>query len=378
MPLDLESARWLEVLTRLGDWFEERKDNFANLPAYEAELDHLEVWQGHAARMSHGREAVRMLWLRAYPHYHRGQFRHAHDLVLSALTLYEEACVVDLKLEAHLRNDLAIVLGALGDHRKALDFQQRALDIRCDIIGEKHSDTAIAINNVGFLLAELGEHRKALEYAQRALGIQREVLGEKHPDTARSLNNVGSLLGELGDHRKALKYKQRALDIRREVLGEKHPDTARAIDSVGGSLGELGDHRKALEYKQRALDIHREILGEKHPDTAKSLNNVGVSLEAVGEFVKAIQHWKMALAVLRDALGDRHPHTILTWENVVTGLLHHRKKAEALMLVENDLKKFPHNATLKRLKSEILGKKTSAKAPGRPTASSKKAKPPKR
>lgn len=60
------------------------------------------------------------------------------------------------------------------------------------------------------------------------------------------------------------------------------------------------------------------------------------------------------------------------------GGMRQRKKAEALALVENDLKKFPNNATLKRLKNEILGKKTSVQAAGRASASSKKAKPPKR
>jgi tetratricopeptide (TPR) repeat protein len=231
VPLEREPTRWLRVMDRLGNWFEERREDFANLPSYEAEFDHLEVWQEHASRMDHAHEAARLLWLRAYPSFHQGQYRRTYDMMQSALMLFEQAAALDPKLEAHLRSDLGRTLSYLGDHRKAFVYGQSALDIRRKIHGEKHPSTAISLNNVGFALGDLGDHLKALEYQQRALDINRESLGEKHPDTATSFNNVGFAFGAFGDHRKALEYQQRALDIRREVVGEKHPDTATSLNN---------------------------------------------------------------------------------------------------------------------------------------------------
>jgi hypothetical protein len=161
------------------------------------------------------------------------------------------------------------------------------------------------------------------------------------------------------------------------VRGELHPNTATVFNNLGVTFGRLGDRREELKYEQRCLDIRREVLGQKHPHTAIALSNVGLALNALGESVKALDHMRESLGIRREVLGDRHPHTIQSWENVVELLLRQKKKMEALTLVESDLKKFPQNATLKRLKNEILGKH-SAKTPRQPAPSAKKARPPKR
>jgi len=357
------------VMQRLGDWFEQRRDDFANLPSYEAEIDHLEGWQGQAGRLGQTRQAVRLLWLLAYPPYHRGQYQRAHDLVESALARFEKTVLLDPTLEAHLRNDLGGTLSKLGNHRASLNHEQNALAIRRAVLGEKHADTARSLNNVGQTLGELGDHRKALEHKQKAVEIQCELLGEKHPDTAISLNNVGISLGELGDDRKALEYYQKALSIQREVLGERHPDTANSLNNVGATFNYLGDPQEALQHGQRALDIRRESLGESHPDTAASFNNVGSCHRELGQLTKAIRHWKKALTVRLTVLGDRHPDTMGSWEDIVRLLLSQRTpiaKMEALRLVETDSKKFPNNPTLKRLKNEILGKRSAKPANKKP------------
>jgi len=43
-------------------------------------------------------------------------------------------------------------------------------------------------------------------------------------------------------------------------------------------------------------------------------------------------------------------------------LLRQQKKREAMLLVENDLQRFPHSPVLKRLKSEMLRKRSAKSA----------------
>jgi tetratricopeptide (TPR) repeat protein/predicted MPP superfamily phosphohydrolase len=374
VPLEREPDRWGEVLARMGRWFEARRAQFSDRASYEAELDHLEVWQGHAARLGHMREAARLLWLRAYPYYNQGQFQRAHDVVHRALALFEQTRVVDSALEAHLRSDLGNTLGRLGQHRKALGCKQVALEIRLKVLGEVHADTATSLNNVGTTFGALGQRQTALEYKQRALGIRSKLFGGSSSQVADSLSHVGSAFSELGDYRKALDYQRRALSIRQGILEEKHPDMANLLGNIGFSFGMLKNHQEALAHKLKALEIQREVLGEKHPDTAGTHENVAVSLFELGKHSDAFAHINRALVIRREILGYEHPDTIKSWGVVVRILLQQHNKAEAMALVEADLRRFPHSSTLKQLKNEIL-RKPSVKASSAPF---KKTKPPKR
>ena len=44
-----------------------------------------------------------------------------------------------------------------------------------------------------------GEYEKALEYQQKALVIRKEVLDPKHPDLAYSYDNIGAIYQDMGD-----------------------------------------------------------------------------------------------------------------------------------------------------------------------------------
>jgi Tfp pilus assembly protein PilF len=64
---------------------------------------------------------------------------------------------------------------------------------------------------------------EALVPARQALEIRRQVLGDKHPEYATSLHNLASLYQAQGKYAKADPLYRQALEIRRQVLGDKHP-----------------------------------------------------------------------------------------------------------------------------------------------------------
>lgn len=323
---------------RLGLWFRERRSNFAQLPEFEAEMDHLRQWENNAAarRWSEARE---LLWLHGYPPYHRGRYPEARDWVERALQLV--SAPEDPAFEADLWNDLGSIYEGMGEYRRALEYGEKALTIRRRVLGEEHPDTASSYNNVGSTVGALGDHRRALEYQEKALAIRRRVLGEEHPDTAASYNNVGAALKDLDDRRRALEYQEKALSIGRRVLGEEHPDTATSYNNVGSTLGALGDHELALEYQKKDLSISRHVLGEEHPDTATSYNNVGSTLGKLGDHRRALEHIEKALSIRRRVLGDSHPGTLGTLRNLVITLHKLNRKHEAFQLIQRFLSTLP-------------------------------------
>ena len=84
-------------------------------------------------------------------------------------------------------SDLSSALGyhlhAIGDYAGAYPNYEQALEIRRNVLGEEHPDTALSLNNLAILHYYEGRFRIAFDLMRRALGIRLNVLGPDHPDT---------------------------------------------------------------------------------------------------------------------------------------------------------------------------------------------------
>jgi tetratricopeptide (TPR) repeat protein len=309
---------WVNLVCgRLGDWFERLRQDFLQLPCFEAENDHLVAWRENAEHKT-PLHVCRLTWLQAYPAYHRGMYQMSHDFVSRSREIYVNNVLTDTKLFANLLNDLGTIYGLLGNHTKSLECDEKALEIRQELLGELHQDTAMSYDNLGHNYDMLKNHRKALEYREKSLKIRREILGDRHSDTAGSYNGLGITYSFLEDHKTALKYKENALNIRRELLGEFHPDTAMSYNSVGVTYDNLRDYQKALDHKERGLNIFQKLFGERHPSTALLFNNIGYSHDKFLDHRKALEYYEKAIKVQSEFLGDCHPDSLTSYFNIST------------------------------------------------------------
>lgn len=254
IPLEQRPLWISDICQRLGDWFQPIREDFSQLAAYEAQLDHLRAWQQNASPHA-TQHASRLLWLQAYPSYHRGRYLEIKELVEKALKVFADSQCEDRGLEAHLYNDLGFAYNQSRDRWKALEYAERALAIRQGVYEEEHPDIAMSLNNVGNSYGELGESRRALEYQERALAIWQKLYGEEHPETAVALHNVGNSYGELGEPRKDLYYTERALVIHKKVLGDLHPDTVRTLIGKTIALDKLGRVFEAFSLLDKTLQM---------------------------------------------------------------------------------------------------------------------------
>lgn len=291
VPLESLCA-WAEGCGRcLGDWFEAHREDFRDLPLFEAGLDHLEAWRYNAERLGFTLMAVRMIWLQAYPPFHWGRFADAKRDIEYALTLYQAADKADTALKAHLLSDLASVTSDMGNSNAALKLAEQALSIRRELHGEDHPDTAMSLANVAVNYCNLGKHDKALALGQQALDIRRNLFSEEHPDTAYSLSNVADYFACLGKYDKARELGLQALAIRRKLFGEEHPHIAISLNNISAYLSCLHKHNEALKLSQEALVIRQKLLGDVHPNTILSQRNVIQCLVNANRKPEAIQHF---------------------------------------------------------------------------------------
>jgi len=207
-------------------------------------------------------------------------------------------------------------------YQDAARYYQKALELLPAGHEEKKAEY---LNNAGqAFYQQAGEYDKALPLYEQALQIRRQVLGLQHPDTAQSLNNLADLYDSQGEYDKALPLYEQALQIRKQVLGLQHPDTALSLNNLAYLYDSQGEYDKALPLYEQALQIRKQVLGLQHPDTAVSLNNLAVLYYSQGEYDKALPLYKQAVESFVKVWGEKHPTTQTVKKN------HERCRAAAL------------------------------------------------
>ncbi|MCA9716998.1 MAG: tetratricopeptide repeat protein [Myxococcales bacterium] len=216
--------------------------------------------------------------------------------------------------------DLLASIGTLhesrGEYDKALDFQQRALQLRARSYGDEHPKVAESLSDLGALLTRLERYDEALASLQRALEIRRAAFGEQHPRVAASLNNLGALYISTGELEAAERAHQQALEIKRQTLGEHHPSVAVTRHNLGWLAHKRERYEDALTQYQAALEILERVVPDDHPDLALTLNAMGVALKRLGRLDEALVAYRRALEIRARALPEHHPQLATSHNNL--------------------------------------------------------------
>jgi tetratricopeptide (TPR) repeat protein len=282
IPLDGRKEWANQMCRRIGDWFQERRSDFSNLPMLEAEIDHLKAWQELAPRYA-PEQTSRLIWLESYPPNHRGRSREAKALIEEALGLFEQNQTENDELKANLLSDLGYCHYDLLEPQIALDYYKRALEIRQSTFSDNHTYIADSFSEIGAIYGALGEHARELEYDKKALEIRLKALGERNQDTAHSYHNIGVTYGELREYSRALEYAEKGLNLFLDIQGEHHPSIAYALNTIGGIYNNMGNAKRAHEYTQRAMKLFKELLGDQHVATIIAIGDMAILLCNLGQ-----------------------------------------------------------------------------------------------
>jgi hypothetical protein len=315
------------VAQRLGSWFEAIKDEFAQLPHFEAEIDHLQCWTTQSQNTT---STVRLLWLQAYPRYHSGDYRGAFDLVEQARQLAVKADLSASPLLANLDNDLASCYAVLGNLQQAVKHAKQASEQRTQLFGGNHIDVVRSQANLATFYSESGNNTEALRLGQQALAMRKKLFATEHPDIANSLNSLAVFYSSAGDKDAALRLGQQALAMRKKLFGAEHPDIANSLSNLASYHSKLGHTREALLLCQQALTMLMKLLGKEHPGIAISLSNLAGYYSDLGDNNEALQLGEQALAMRKIFLGDEHPDIAISLNNLASYLSRSSNMPEAI------------------------------------------------
>ncbi|PKK51908.1 hypothetical protein CI102_4521 [Trichoderma harzianum] len=100
-------------------------------------------------------------------------------------------------------------------------------------ISHREADTSELLSRASGYLYDRGRWREKEAVDQRTLELRQKVLGERHPHTLKSIASLAAAYYYQGQHEKAKDCYKKGMELRRQTLGEKHPDTLRAMNLLG-------------------------------------------------------------------------------------------------------------------------------------------------
>ncbi|OCQ91517.1 hypothetical protein BCR12_11900 [Limnothrix sp. P13C2] len=211
-------------------------------------------------------------------------------------------------------HELAGCLREMGDYRAGIEAAAEALAI-VDRPTTNRQTVAQYLNTLGTLQNDQGDYEAAEPLLRRSLEIREQVLGANHPDTADSLHNLAELYKSQGRYEAAEPLYQRSLEIREQVLGADHPDTANSLNNLAHLYQSQRRYEAAEPLYRRSLEIRERVLGADHPDTATSLNNLAGLYYSQRRYEAAEPLYLRCLTILVEKLGQDHPNTKAGFSN---------------------------------------------------------------
>ena len=246
----------------------------------------------------------------------RGEYALADPLLRKALDLRRNLLGDEHEDTAASLDRAARTHELQGRYGEAEPLYQDALAMRKRLLGDEHPSVAQSLNNLAVLYYNQGRYGEAEPLYQDALAMHKRLLGDEHPSVATSLNNLAMLYYNQGRYGEAEPLYQDALAMRKRLLGDEHPDVATSLNNLANLYRVQELYDKAEPLLEQTLGLLRKGLGEDHPNIGRATDSLGMTIAAQGRTEEARSLYQQALAILEPKLGAEHPWTVRCQENL--------------------------------------------------------------
>ena len=123
--------------------------------------------------------------------------------------------------------------------------------------------TAASLTNNGLELHRIGKFKEAEEIQRESLEIKREILGDRHPAIADAMVSLGKLFRDSGRLEESEKQLRDAIQLYVDIFNATHRTVAEASEHLADTMAAQGDLAAAIESFETSLSIRLKNNGEK-------------------------------------------------------------------------------------------------------------------
>jgi tetratricopeptide (TPR) repeat protein len=146
-------------------------------------------------------------------------------------------------------NELGSVAYLQGDNESAERYFRQVLPLAEQVLGKKHTEYALALNNVARMEIERRAYGQAVPRLREAVAIQEAARGPRTEELVFPLLNLAVALRGIGKERAAEAPLRQARTI---AVATKHPFLGMTMVELADVRCDLGDRASALQLLQDA------------------------------------------------------------------------------------------------------------------------------
>ena len=214
-----------------------------------------------------------------------------------------------------------------GTFEKAIEYHEKGLEIRIQVLGRNHFDTAISCARIASVYSKMGEsgYDQALKYYHQALPV---LLNGQYSDIDTDADTIA--MANSSRFKQSTHSSASSISIQSEASINIH-SAAGIYANIGSIHYRRGEYTYALEHYGMALSkLNQEISPKRIKEKAKFdkaridiaavLNTIGTiyskQTEIDGNGNEAISRYKQSLKIRKKVLGKKHPETLATYNNI--------------------------------------------------------------
>ncbi|CAF4130216.1 unnamed protein product, partial [Rotaria sordida] len=232
-----------------------------------------------------------------------------------ALTTDKKTChLTEKEKEAKWYYNLGYALVATSPD-KALEFINKSLEIRLEILPEDHATIGFCHHDIGRAYQNKSMFDEAIKHYKESIEIyEKHLLDEEEYQFSiteryrRCHSNIAEIYTKQDDYDSAFNFKMKALTIDKKTchLTEKEKEGQCYYDLGCQLAATIPD--KALEFINKSLEIRLEILPEDHATIGLCHHDIGWAYQNKSMFDEAIKHYKEAIEIYKKHLFDEEEY----------------------------------------------------------------------
>ncbi len=212
-------------------------------------------------------------------------------------------------------DEMACAYLKTGDYATALNLLEKCFSIACRTRGEESVEALTALGNLAEACGASGDMNRQLELNTMCYDLKYRLFGEEDPRTLISLSNLANAFTSTGDYKLAVAFNEECLRLNRKVLGEEHRNTLLALNNLALAFMRSGSIQKCIELFSKCYNLELKVNGTEHPDTIQVIGNLAQAYSIAGDYEKALELIDKCRTLSEKTLGEKHPNTLLYLNN---------------------------------------------------------------